>query len=51
MRVRVLFFGILKNIVGKAEDAVDVPEGASLRDVLVRYQRFRVGTSKREPTG
>jgi molybdopterin synthase catalytic subunit len=38
MRVRVLFFGILKNIVGKAEEAIEVPDGASLRDVLICYE-------------
>ncbi len=38
MRVRVLFFGMLKDIVGKSADAVDLPEGASVRDVLVRYE-------------
>jgi molybdopterin synthase catalytic subunit len=38
MRVRVLFFGILKNVVGKAEDAIDVPDGASIRDVLAVYE-------------
>jgi molybdopterin synthase catalytic subunit len=38
MRVRVLFFGILKTVVGKAEDAIDVPDGASVRDVLARYE-------------
>jgi molybdopterin converting factor subunit 1 len=38
MRVRVLFFGILKDIVGKPADVVDLPEGASVRDVLARYE-------------
>jgi MoaE-MoaD fusion protein len=37
MRVRVLFFGILKNVVGKPEDEIEVPESASVRDVLARY--------------
>jgi molybdopterin synthase catalytic subunit len=38
MRVRVLFFGVLKDIVGKPADAVDLPEGASVRDVLAKYE-------------
>jgi molybdopterin converting factor subunit 1 len=38
MRVRVLFFGILKDIVGKPVDAIDLPEGSSVRDVLAYYQ-------------
>lgn len=38
MRVRVLFFGILKDVVGKALDSIELPEGTSVRDVLARYQ-------------
>jgi molybdopterin synthase catalytic subunit len=38
MRVRVLFFGILKDVVGKALDAIELPDGASVRDVLARYE-------------
>lgn len=38
MRVRVLFFGILKDMVGKPADVIDLPDGASVRDVLARYE-------------
>lgn len=38
MQVRVLFFGVLKEIVGKSTDLIDLPEGASVRDVLARYE-------------
>ena len=38
MQVRVLFFGILKDIVGKAVDVIDLPEGASVREVLALYE-------------
>jgi MoaE-MoaD fusion protein len=38
MQVRVLFFGILKELVGKTNDVIDVPEGASVRDVLAHYE-------------
>jgi molybdopterin synthase catalytic subunit len=34
MRVRVLFFGVLKDLVEKSSVAVDLPEGALVRDVL-----------------
>jgi MoaE-MoaD fusion protein len=37
MRVRVLFFGMLKDLVGKSEDSIDLPAGASVRDVLAQY--------------
>jgi MoaE-MoaD fusion protein len=38
MRVRVLFFGILKEIIGKSVDLIDLADGASLRDVLALYE-------------
>jgi len=37
MRVRVLFFGILKDIAGRATDEVSLPEGATVRDLLTHY--------------
>jgi molybdopterin converting factor subunit 1 len=37
MRVRVLFFGILKDLAGKSADSLDLPEGASVRDLLEHY--------------
>jgi MoaE-MoaD fusion protein len=41
MRVRVLFFGQLKDIVGRAEDAAELGEGARVEDLYARYgQRF-----------
>jgi len=38
MRVRVLFFGRLKDIVGRAEDAAELPEGSRVEDVFARYR-------------
>jgi molybdopterin converting factor subunit 1 len=38
MRVRILFFGILREMVGKSVDLIDLPEGASVRDALARYE-------------
>jgi MoaE-MoaD fusion protein len=38
MRVRVLFFGLLKDLVGKSSDSVQLPESASVRDVLAHYE-------------
>ncbi|MHB8539696.1 MAG: molybdopterin converting factor subunit 1 [Candidatus Acidiferrales bacterium] len=37
MLVRVLFFGQLKEIVGKAEDGCVAPEGARLEDLFTNY--------------
>ncbi len=38
MRVRVLLFGILKDLAGKSSDSMELPEPASVRDVLARYE-------------
>jgi molybdopterin converting factor subunit 1 len=37
MRVRVLFFGVLKDLAGKSSDTLDLTEGASVADVLSHY--------------
>jgi molybdopterin synthase catalytic subunit len=37
MRVCVLFFGVLKDLAAKSSDAIDLPEGALVRDVLAHY--------------
>ena len=37
MRVRVLFFGMLKDLVGKSSDSLDLPDEAMVRDLLAHY--------------
>jgi molybdopterin synthase catalytic subunit len=37
MRVRVLFFGRIKEIVGRSEDLADLPEGARVEDAFAPY--------------
>jgi molybdopterin converting factor subunit 1 len=37
MRVRVLFFGMLKEMIGKSAETIDLPEGASVADILKQY--------------
>jgi len=39
VRVKVLFFGMLKDIVGRSEDQIEVDEGARLDSVFERYAR------------
>src|SRR5271165_350626 len=39
MRIRVLFFGQLKEIVGVAEDDADLSDGARVEDLFERYGR------------
>lgn len=38
MRVRVLFFGMLKDLAGKPAEALDLHDEASIRDVLTHYE-------------
>jgi MoaE-MoaD fusion protein len=38
MQVRVLFFGVLRDLAGKSNDSLELPEGGSVRDVVARYE-------------
>ena len=38
MRVKVLFFGMLKEIAGRSTENVDLQDGASVRDLLGHYE-------------
>jgi len=38
MQVNILFFGVLKDLVGKSTDSLDLPEGATLADILAHYE-------------
>jgi MoaE-MoaD fusion protein len=38
MRVRVLFFGVLKDLAGTSSEIVELPEHASIRDVIEHYK-------------
>lgn len=38
MRVQVLFFGMLKDIVGKSAAKIELPEGATVRDMLAHFE-------------
>ncbi|MGC2246889.1 MAG: molybdenum cofactor biosynthesis protein MoaE [Terriglobales bacterium] len=39
MQIRILFFGVLKDLVGRSTDMVDLHEGARVKDVLSHYVR------------
>ncbi len=39
MRVRVLFFGMLKDLAGRSEDSLELSESSRLDDLLAHYQR------------
>ena len=38
MNVRALFFGVLKDLVGKSSDILDLRDGACAGDVLTHYE-------------
>jgi molybdopterin converting factor subunit 1 len=38
MRIRILFFGILKDVVGRTQDELEMPEDSSVADVLAYYE-------------
>ena len=38
MRVRVLFFGMLKELMGRSSDELSLPSGATLADLMEHYQ-------------
>src|SRR5579872_2061282 len=38
MRVRVLFFGMVKEMAGKSQEELNLPDGALIRDVLQHYE-------------
>jgi MoaE-MoaD fusion protein len=39
VRVKVLFFGMLKDIVGRSEDLIELADGARVESVFTRYAR------------
>ena len=43
MRVRILFFGQLKEVAGRERDTLELPEGARVADLLRRYAEVKPG--------
>jgi molybdopterin converting factor subunit 1 len=39
MKIKILFFGILKELIGRADETLDLAEGARVRDVLAHYAK------------
>jgi molybdopterin converting factor subunit 1 len=39
MQVRVLYFGILKDVVGRSFSEMDLPEGLSVAELVGRHER------------
>jgi molybdopterin synthase catalytic subunit len=38
VRIQVLFFGLLKEVLGRASEALELPEGSTVADVLSHYE-------------
>lgn len=39
LRVRVLFFGRVRELAGMAEESIDMPDGTTLTDLFDQYQK------------
>src|ERR1700686_4573684 len=50
MHVRVLFFGRLKEIVGRSEEDAELSEGARVEDLFARYGRSFPELAKFRPS-
>jgi molybdopterin synthase catalytic subunit/molybdopterin converting factor small subunit len=50
MQVRILFFGMLKDVAGRGSDLLNLPEHATLDDVLVHYKEMAPKLSKLAPS-
>jgi len=50
MKIGVLFFGVLKDVVGRSNETVDLPEGARVREVLLYYAREAPGFEAMAPS-
>src|SRR5581483_1272529 len=46
MQVRVLFFGVLKDLAGRSSDVLSLPEHATAADVISRYEEQFLGTKE-----
>ena len=43
MKIRLLFFGVLKDMLGRSAETIDLPEGARVSDVLSYYAQKAPG--------
>ena len=50
MKIGVLFFGVLKDVIGRSGETVDLPEGARVREVLLYFAREAPGFEAMAPS-
>jgi len=41
MQIRVLFFGMLKDVIGATDESIDLPDAATLGDLVKHYQELK----------
>jgi molybdopterin converting factor subunit 1 len=46
VQIRILFFGVLKDIVGRSQDELKMPEGSSVADILAHCESQLPGLKK-----
>lgn len=50
MQVRVLFFGTLRDVMGKSSDSISLPDGADLSQLLERFTRDKAAIAALVPS-
>lgn len=50
MQVRILFFGMLKDLAGRGSDVLNLPEHATLGEVFTHYEELIPGLGKLSPS-
>jgi molybdopterin converting factor subunit 1 len=50
IRVKVLFFGRIKELIGRAEDSADLPAGASIERLFAQYTALHSELAKYRPS-
>jgi molybdopterin converting factor subunit 1 len=50
MQVRVLFFGRVREIVGRAEDSIELASGARIEELFARYRELHPALAAHRPS-
>jgi len=50
MKVRILFFGVLRDLAGRNQDELDLPSGSSVADVLAHCKAKFTGLEEMLPS-
>ena len=50
MQIRVLFFGRVREIVGRAEDSIELASGARIEELFARYRELHPALAAYRPS-